>query len=112
MSYRILGVTAVLVWLTAGFQGQAYAQQTQGVDQPGETSTTFQVLTQMAGDGDGRLAGVTAAGDIHLWNGKEWKRLEGQLHQVLINRLDFLARPRDEPEVNSGTRGRRHAPSA
>src|SRR5947199_40789 len=77
MKHRVSVLTTVLISVTAGLRGQL-------ADQPGETSTNFQVLSQISGDGDGHLAGVTADGAIHIWNGKQWKRLDGQLHNISI----------------------------
>jgi hypothetical protein len=53
-----------------------------------QSSSTSQIsydaLTQMSASGDGLMAGVTAQGAIYLWNGVEWRPLEGQLAQVSI----------------------------
>jgi hypothetical protein len=74
MKTRVFSLITVFACLTPAIRSQATIT----------TDMVFQSLKEVAVAGDGIMYGLTQTGQIHGWDGKSWRLLDGELTQMSV----------------------------
>ena len=74
MTTRVFSLITVFACLTPAIQGQTTIT----------TDMVFRSLKEVAVAGDGIMYGLTQTGQIHGWDGKSWRLLDGELTQMSV----------------------------